>query len=115
MFVCADDEEAPRGCLCHTSAFARLNAHLTQKFSRPSSVGATGATLGAFASGSGSTPAHASARPSARVAFMNAVLFDGKSDALLEGLRVVVDGKTIKAVEPIVELLVADIRDIDWG
>jgi imidazolonepropionase-like amidohydrolase len=115
MFVCADDEEAPRGCLCHTSAFARLNAHLTQKFSRPSSVGATGATLGAFASGSGSTPAHASARPSARVAFMNALLFDGKSDALLEGLRVVVDGKTIKAVEQAEAPLDADVPVIDCG
>ena len=115
MFVCADDEEAPRGCLCHTPAFARLNAHLAQKFSRPSSIAARGATLGAFASGSGSTLAHASTRPSAGVAFMNALLFDGKSDALLEGLRVVVDGKTIKAVEQAEAPLDADLPVIDCG
>ena len=117
MFVCADDGEAPRsvGCLCHTPAFARLNTHLTQKFSRHSSIAATGATLGAFAAGSGSTPAHAAAAPMARVAFTNARLFDGKSDALLEGLRVVVDGKRIKAVERAEAPLEADIRLIDCG
>ncbi len=117
MFVCADDGEASRsvGCLCHTPAFARLNAHLAQKFSRHSSIAATGATLGAFAAGSGSTPARASAAPMARVAFTNARLFDGKSDALLEGLRVVVDGRTITAIEPAETPLDADIRVIDCG
>src|ERR1700729_1145952 len=117
MFVCADDGEAPRsvGCLCHTPAFARLNTHLTQKFSRHSSIAATDATLGAFAAGSGSTPARASAAPMARVAFTNARLFDGKSDALLEGLRVVVEGKTIKAVEPAESPLAPGARIVDCG
>ena len=116
MFVCADDE-APRsvGCLCHTPAFARLNAHLTQKFSRHSFIVGAGASLGVFAAGSGSTPARASAGPNSRVAFTNALLFDGKSDALLAGLRVVVDGKTIKAVEPAEALLDADARIVDCG
>jgi imidazolonepropionase-like amidohydrolase len=115
MFVCADDGEAPRsvGCLCHTPAFARLNTRLAQKFSRHSSI--AGATLGAFAAGSGSTPARASAAPITRLAFTNAWLFDGKSDALLEGLRVVVDGATIMAVEPSEAALDADIRVIDCG
>ena len=116
MFVCAPDNgEAPRraGCLCHTPAFARLNAHLSLKFSRYSPVAATDASLGVFAAGSGSTPARASAEPSSRVAFTNALLFDGKSDTLLAGLRVVVDGKTIKAVEPAEAPLDADVRVID--
>ena len=118
MFVCApDDGEAPRsvGCLCHTPAFARLNAHLSQKFARYSAIAATDASLGVFAAGSGSTPARASAGPSSRVAFTNALLFDGKSDPLLAGLRVVVDGKSIKAVEPAEAPLDADIRVIDCG
>ena len=46
---------------------------------------------------------------------MNARLFDGKSDALLEGLRVVVDGKTIKAVEQAEAPLDADVQVIDCG
>jgi hypothetical protein len=54
MFLCApDDGEAPRrvGCLCHTPVFARLNAHLAQKFSRYSSSVAIRVSLGAFAAG----------------------------------------------------------------
>jgi imidazolonepropionase-like amidohydrolase len=118
MFECAaDDGEAPRraGCLCHTPAFARLNAHLARKFSRYSSVAATEAWLGVFAAGSGSTPSRASAGPSSRAAFTNVRLFDGKSDGLLQGLRVVIDGKTIKAVEPAEAPLDSDVRVIDCG
>jgi len=115
MFECApDDRAAPRqaGCLCHTPAFARLNAHLSQKFASPSSFKAIGA---AFAAGSGSTPARASAPPVTRIAFTNALLFDGKSDALLHGLRVVVEGKTIDAVEPADAPLGAEARTVDCG
>jgi imidazolonepropionase-like amidohydrolase len=115
MFVCADDGEAPRRCLCHTPAFGRLNAHLTQKFSWSSSLAARDASLGVFASGSGSTPASASAGGSSRIAFTNALLFDGKSDTLLAGLRVVVDGQTIKAVESAEAPSDADARIVDCG
>jgi hypothetical protein len=97
-----DDGEGsrPAGCICHTPAFARLNAHLAQKFSRYSSHVTIGAALGAFAAGSGSTPASATAASVASIAFSNLRLFDGKSDALIEGSRVVVEGKRIKSVEP---------------
>ena len=44
--------------------------------------------------------ATAAAAPVAPIVFSNLRLFDGKSDALIEGLRVVVEGKTIKSVEP---------------
>jgi len=117
MFVCAlDDDEAPRsaGCLCHTRTFARLSAHLSQKFSRHSSIAAMSATFGAFAAGSGSMPARASA-PVSRIVFANVRLFDGKSDALLQGLRVVVDGGAIEAVEPAEAPLDANARIIDCG
>jgi imidazolonepropionase-like amidohydrolase len=118
MFVCPpDDDQAPRlpGCLCHTPAFARLNTHLAKKFSHPSSVVAMGATFGAFAAGSGGATAGASRASASRVAFTNALLFDGKSDTLLQGLRVVVDGMTIKAVEPVEAPLDPDARIIDCG
>ena len=49
------------------------------------------------------------------MAFTNARLFDGKSDTLLQGLRVVVDGKTIKAVEPVEAPLNSDVRIVDCG
>ena len=118
MFACGpDDKEAPRlqGCLCHTPAFARLNTRLTQKFSYHSSTATMGAMLGTFAAGSGSTSGCASATALSRVVFTNARLFDGKSDALLGGLRVVVDGKTIKAVEPVEAPLDGDVPVIDCG
>jgi len=118
MFVCApDDGEArqPAGCLCHTPAFARLNAHLARKFSRRSFMAGAGATLGAFAAGSGSMAAPAAGATAVPIAFMNARLFDGKSDGLLDGLRVIVDGKTIKAVESAEAPLDPNLKVIDCG
>jgi imidazolonepropionase-like amidohydrolase len=117
MFHCApDDGDAPRraGCLCHTPAFAQLNAHLAQKFSRYSSRVAIGASPGVFAAGSGSTSPTAAASV-ASIAFSNLWLFDGKADALIEGLRVVVEGKRIKSVEPAEAPLASDVRVIDCG
>jgi imidazolonepropionase-like amidohydrolase len=117
MFHCAPDDgegSRPPGCICHTPAFARLNAHLAQKFSRHSSHVAIGASLGAFAAGSGSMAPTAAAAPVAPIVFSNLRLFDGKSDALIEGLRVVVEGKTIKSVEP-AEAPLAHARVVDCG
>jgi imidazolonepropionase-like amidohydrolase len=118
MFLCApDDGEAsrPAGCLCHTPAFARLNAHLARKFSRHSFMASAGAGLGAFAAGSGSTAASVSAASATLIAFSNVRLLDGKSDVLIEGRRVVVDGKTIKAVEPVETPLAPAARVVDCG
>ena len=118
MFRCAPDDgegSRPAGCICHTPAFARLNAHLAQKFSRYSSHVAIGAALGAFAAGSGSTAASATAASVASIAFSNLRLFDGKSDALIEGLRVVVEGKRIRSVEPAETPLAPDARVVDCG
>jgi imidazolonepropionase-like amidohydrolase len=118
MFHCAPDDgegSRPAGCLCHTPAFARLNAHLAQKFSRYSSHVAMGAALGTFAAGSGSTAATATPASAASIVFSNLRLFDGKSDVLIEGFRVVVEGKTIKSVEPAEAPLAPDARVVDCG
>ena len=118
MFHCAPDDGAGSrraGCLCHTPAFARLNAHLEQKFSRYSSRVAIGASPGVFAAGSRGTAATATAASVATIAFSNLRLFDGKSDALIEGLRVVVEGKRIKSVEPAETPLAPDARVVDCG
>ena len=74
-----------------------------------------GAPLGAFAAGSGSTGSTATAASVAPIAFSNLRLFDGKSDALIEGLRVVVEGRTIKSVEPTETPLAPDARVVDCG
>ncbi len=116
MFSCdPNDEKISRsgGCLCHTPAFARLNARLSEKFSCRSFVGGPGAAICTFAAGAGS--ARASAAPASPIAFSNARVFDGKSDALASGLEVVVEGKTIKAVRPGENAAGAGARIIDCG
>ncbi len=59
--------------------------------------------------------ATATAASLASIAFSNLRLFDGKSDALIEGLRVVVEGKRIKSVEPVATPLAPDVRIVDCG
>ena len=94
MFACApDDDKAPErvGCLCHSPAFARLNRRLSAKFACSASTAAT------FAAGlGGASPA--SAGRTGPIAFVNLSLFDGRSDALLSGLEVVVEGNVVKSV-----------------
>jgi imidazolonepropionase-like amidohydrolase len=111
MFACAPaDERAPQrlGCLCHTPAFARLNRRLSEKFSGPTFA------AGAFAAGSGAASPGSPARTTP-VAFVNVRVFDGKSDALRGGLRVVVEGNAIKTVEPAQGALAADVEILDCG
>ena len=115
MFECAPEDGAgPRqaGCLCHTPAFARLNARLSQKFAG-SFVG-SGHRCGLRRRlGKRARPRFRAAGQ--RIAFTNARLFDGKSDALMQGLRVVVDGRMIDAVEPADAPLGAEARTVDCG
>lgn len=89
---------APRhsGCPCHSPAFARL----ADKLSRRSFLAGTAAASGAMIFGSRTASARVPEAPGAPVAFTNVRVFDGTSDTLRTGLRVVVDGRTIKAVEP---------------
>jgi len=97
LFACTPSDEGvarPRGCLCNTPAFARLNARLSSKFCRAG----LDAAAGVFAAGAGGSPAKAAAS-GRRTAFVNARVFDGKSDNLRTGLRVVIEGGTIRAVE----------------
>ena len=97
LFACTPSDEGvarPRGCLCNTPAFARLNARLSSKFCR----GGLDVAAGVFAAGAGGSTAKAAASWR-RTAFVNARVFDGKSDNLRTGLRVVIEGGTIRAVE----------------
>ena len=117
MFACApDDETGPHsaGCLCHTPAFARLNRRLSEKFS-PRSLSSGAGAIGIFAAGSGSASARAPAARSAPIVFTNVRVFDGKSDALRGGLRVVVEGNAIKSVGSSEGELGANVEIVDCG
>ena len=113
MFECSPAQgshAAAFGCLCHTPAFARLNA----KFARRRVIGGAAAMAAAAI-----LPRAATARvpdaPATPTAFTNIRLFDGKSDSLRDGMRVVVEGQKIRAVEPAASPPAADIRVIDGG
>ena len=68
-----------------------------------------------FAAGSGSSAWSRPHAPGQRLAFANVRLFDGKSNALRAGLRVVVEGKTIKAVEPAESPVGEGVEVVDCG
>jgi hypothetical protein len=60
LFACTPSDEGvarPRGCLCNTPAFARLNARLSSKFCR----GGLDVAAGVFAAGAGGSTAKAAA------------------------------------------------------
>jgi imidazolonepropionase-like amidohydrolase len=117
MFSCGPIDETilrSEGCLCHSPAFARLNAHLTEKFSRRSFIAGATAAVGAFATGTASSSAR-TLPPASPVAFTNVRVFDGTSDAPRSGLRVLVEGKTIKAVEAAEGAVDANVQVIDCG
>src|SRR5271166_2122560 len=108
MFACdGGDDGAARGCLCHTPGFARLNAALDIKFARRGFGAAS-----VFAAGSGSARPPA---PGRGLAFANVRLFDGKSDGLRDGVRIVVEGATIKALEPAGTPVGEGVEIIDCG
>ena len=118
MFVCSpvDEAEAQSAtCICHSPAFLRLNALVEAKFSRRAFLTGTAATLAAVALGAGDAAAAIPEAPKAPVVFTNLKLFDGKSGRLIEGRRVIVDGKTIKAVEPVGTPAPAGATIIDCG
>ncbi len=99
MFACDDGLASAASigrCLCHTPAFARLNACLNAKFA----TRAPGSMAGAFAAGAGASSAPKAAVRGGRLAFANVRVFDGRSDALRAGLRVEVEAGAIRAVAP---------------
>ena len=79
----------------------RLNSALTRKVLLQPILAASGSSKGAQAIGSKKVTAPgATSVPGAPVVFTNVRIFDGKSDKLHTGLRVRVEGETIKAIEP---------------
>lgn len=99
------------GCPCHTPEFAALNERLTRGFSRRSVLKTI---AGAFATSAlASLPAFAADDGRAKL-FTNVRVFDGLSNALIEGRNVLVSGNRITALPPVAED-VADVDIIDCG
>jgi imidazolonepropionase-like amidohydrolase len=118
MFACTPVDEAeaqPATCLCHSPAFARLNALVEAKFSRRAFLAGAATAFGAVALGAGGAEAAIPEAPKGPLAFTNIKLFDGKSSRLIEGRRVVVEGNKIKAIEPASGPVAAGVTVIDCG
>jgi imidazolonepropionase-like amidohydrolase len=99
------------GCLCHTPAFARINARITEGLSRRSVLKGIVAGLAAGTLGAAGALAADDTRPRL---LTNARIFDGRSAQLIEGRNVLVEGRTITALAPRAER-VADALEIDCG
>lgn len=117
MFKCSPaDETEPQdlACLCHSPAFARLNALVEQRFSRRAFL-AGAAAAGAVALWPGVSAAAIPAAPATPVVFTNIKLFDGKAGKLIEGRRVTVEGNKIKSIEPASDQVAEGTEVMDCG
>ncbi|MBN9081255.1 MAG: hydrolase [Rhizobiales bacterium 62-17] len=118
MFECSDvnsTETDPFGrCICHSPAFARLNAQLDAKFSRRAFLGGA-AAIGAAAFWPKGAAAAIPDAPATPIAITNVRIFDGKSNKLITGSRILIEGNKIKAIEPGNTPLAQGIQAIDGG
>lgn len=118
MFTCKpveDVETQAPACLCQSPAFARLNALVENRFSRRTFLsGAAGLVAAAIAWPDGAIAGIPGA-PARPLAFTNIRLFDGKSNRLIEGRRVVVEAGKIKSVEPVSNPVAEGVDLIDGG
>ncbi len=97
------------GCRCHSPAMTRFFSRMAAGRTPPKTAFAATAAL---LSGAG---ASAGTAPAAPIAFENLRLFDGKSNVLRDGLRVIVEGQKIASVEPAAKPLTENIVQMDCG
>jgi imidazolonepropionase-like amidohydrolase len=122
MFACSSTSQtapafaANSPCFCHSPLFARLNTALTKQVLLQPALAASGSGKKARAIASKKvTEPGATSAPAAPVVFNNVRIFDGKSDKLRTGLRVRVEGETIKAIEPAKDPAITGAVTIDGG
>jgi len=99
------------GCPCHTPEFARLNARLTEGFSRRNILKGVAATIAASALSA--APALAASNDGA-ILFKNVRIFDGLQNTLIEGRNILVRAGRIEALIPVSEP-VENVDVIDCG
>ncbi len=101
------------GCLCNSPVFARINTLFSQKAAQSAPI--TAATVTAAVPETSRQKRDIAANAVPVKAFINVRVFDGVSDQLRDGLRVLVEGNKIKAVEPANAPLSPDVELIDGG
>src|ERR1700761_5140973 len=101
MFYCTSAESTGsvggRGCLCHRPEIQTLTRQIDSQLSRRGFIAGAGASIAALG-----VPRRAKTEtvpgPPRPVLLTNFRLFDGRSPALREGLRLVVDDGRVSAV-----------------
>ncbi|MGE8657932.1 MAG: amidohydrolase family protein [Achromobacter sp.] len=102
---------SPSRCGCHSTAAARIGAlfavheRVLQQDQRvstaaPAAAGASAPPTMSTTQGSARAPSGPALQRARATVIQNARIFDGISSTLTDGMRVVVDGRFIKAVEP---------------
>ena len=118
MFSCTsaeaiDDGGAP-GCLCHRPEIQTLTRRIDASLSRRGFIAGAGASLAALGLAN-RAKAESPPEPARPIVFTNFLLFDGKSGALREGLRLLVEGGRIKSVAGGSPPAPEDARTVDCG
>lgn len=90
--------EHSEACLCHSPAFIRINTVLTREAAKAPPISA--ATVASAVPGANALHGATTANVPHMKVFINVRVFDGVSDALRDGLHVIIEGNKIKAVEP---------------
>ncbi|MCB5309804.1 metal-dependent hydrolase family protein [Yersinia massiliensis] len=98
-------------CLCQSPAFRRINTVFSQKAAKAAPI--TAATVAAAVPSAKPQNKDIAANAVHVKAFINVRVFDGVSDNLRDGLRVLVEGNKISSVEPADAPLSADVEVID--
>ena len=104
MFSCTSGDAAlpgnHEGCLCHGPEVRALTRRLGAELTRRGFVGGMAASLTTLAMPNlaSAQTAAVPAAPSRRILLKNFRLFDGKSDALRDGLHLLIDGQRIKTL-----------------
>jgi imidazolonepropionase-like amidohydrolase len=106
LFSCTSNEAADltshAGCPCHSPEIQSLTRRIGADLSRRGFVAGVGASVASLGlpkrANAQSAPEPATGEPSRPTLFTNFRLFDGKSGTLRDGLRLLVEGRWIKAL-----------------
>jgi imidazolonepropionase-like amidohydrolase len=101
MFSCLSGDQpeaaASQGCSCCTGELQSLTRRINADLTRRGFVAGIGASLAALGLPRGAR-AQGASNPMPPMTFRNFLLFDGKSNALRDGLSLIVEGGRIKSV-----------------
>jgi imidazolonepropionase-like amidohydrolase len=102
MFSCTSADQADQlscpTCLCCTPQLQSAARRVEREMSRRGFIAGAGASLSSLGLGRPANAQAAPSQPASPIVFGNFLLFDGKSNAVRGGLRLLVEGNRIKRI-----------------